>query len=197
MAALERTDPFQGFRFAVEIEGVTTGWFTECTGLSVERQTEPYKEGGVNDYIHHLPGPVKRFNITLKQGVVDYKLWTWLREGLYDGRVARHNLSIVLYSDNLTEAKRWNLTGAYPTKWSGSTLDSANNEALVDTLELVQDEGAALAGDGGGAIQRALAEETAGQAPELDLSALAQKVYILLKQELKVEQARRGKRLLW
>lgn len=136
-----RTDPLAGLRYGVEIQGVISGWFTECNGLSLKRGTLPHKEGGVNDRVHYLPGRVEQSNITLKRGMISgenaSKLWDWFNAGLYDCKVERHNISIILYSSDLTEVRRWNLTDAYPVKWSGPDFKSDSNQVAIETLEIV------------------------------------------------------------
>ena len=53
-----RNDPYMSFNFFVEIEGLIVGAFTEVSGLQVETQVHDYQEGGQNEYVHRLPGPV-------------------------------------------------------------------------------------------------------------------------------------------
>lgn len=137
MAPAQRVDPISGFRFGVEVKGIIQGWFTECSGLTMERETFPHKEGGVNDFEHKLPGRVKYSNITLKRGVAGPELWQWFREGLYDGKVKRNNVSIILYSGDRKKAKRWNLSDAYPIKWSGPDLKADGNNVAIETIEFV------------------------------------------------------------
>jgi phage tail-like protein len=133
----ERLEPVPVFRFNVEIEGIIKGWFEDCGGLSVERTVKTYEEGGVNDYVHQLPGRVKYSNVTLKRGIASNELWGWFREGLYDGKVKRKNVTIILYNGERTKAKRWNLTDAYPVKWTGPDLKTDSNQIAVETLEIV------------------------------------------------------------
>jgi len=132
-----RVDPVSGFRFGIEIKGIIAGWFTECGGLTVERQVTPHSEGGVNDYVHQLPGRVKYSNVTLKRGIADVALWNWFQEGLYDGKVKRTSVSIILYDGKRTKAMRWNLTDAYPVKWVGPDFKSEGNQVAFETLEIV------------------------------------------------------------
>ena len=47
--------PYQTFNFAVEIEGLLVGGFTEVSGLESEVEVEEYREGGVNGFVHKLP----------------------------------------------------------------------------------------------------------------------------------------------
>jgi phage tail-like protein len=130
-------DPVSGFRFGIEIKGIICGWFTECGGLTVERQVTPHSEGGVNDFVHQLPGRIKYTNVTLKRGVADDVLWDWFQEGLYDGKVKRLPVSIILYDGQRTKAKRWNLRDAYPVKWVGPDLKTESTQVAIENLEIV------------------------------------------------------------
>jgi phage tail-like protein len=51
-----RNDPYKAYNFLVEIEGLIVGGFSEVTGMQVEIEVKDYREGGVNEYIHKLPG---------------------------------------------------------------------------------------------------------------------------------------------
>jgi phage tail-like protein len=126
-----------GFRFGVEIGGEKVAWFTECSGLSIEREALPQKEGGQNAYVHQLPGRVSYPKVTLKRGIADMALWKWFREGLYDLKVKRQPVSIILYSGDRQRAKRWDLKDAFPTKWTGPDLKTDSNQVAVEGLELV------------------------------------------------------------
>jgi phage tail-like protein len=203
MALGKREDPIAGFRYGVELQGLVVGWFTECGGLSVERGVVPYEEGGVNDFVHQLPGPLKRTQITLKRGLADAALWDWFQKGIYDGAVVRRNVSIVLYGTDRQEARRWDLADVYPTKWTGVEFKAGDGQVVVEALELGQgasDADAAL-------VQRRVVEAGSagavglGQAagpdalPEaIDRRALAQRVYDLLKRESRWERERLGQR---
>lgn len=194
MALGEQSDPLAGFRFGVELEGLVVGWFTDCGGLTVERGVLPYEEGGVNEYIHQLPKPITHTNITLERGISDLSLWEWFQQGLYDGKVTRRNVSIVLYGGDYVEVRRWNLTNAYPVKWSGSTLQSDGDRVVVESIEIAQGVGGsgAAAGESAGLVQRAADDESAGygEAEQVDIDALARKVYDLLRSELGRERER-------
>jgi phage tail-like protein len=184
-------EPSAEFRFELQLEGVTAGWFTECGGLTIEREITPYQEGGVNDYTHQLPGRIKHQSLTLKRGVVDEELWQWLQEGLYDGKVKRCNISVILYKTDRSVVRRWDLTDVYPAKWSGPTLKSDSRQISLETLEFSQTSGDSViqrAGSGQEEVETAAVE---GES-EIDLHALAESVYALLKRELRVERDRVG-----
>ncbi len=197
MARTEPADPIAKFRFGVEIQGVVAGWFTECSELSLEREVTPYKEGGVNEFVHQLPDQVTYSHITLKRGVADNVLWDWFQKGLYDGQVELHTVSIILYNWDRAEAKRWNLADAYPVKWTGPDLEADSDNIAIETLEI------ACGGAGETPVQRVEGEGVAGAGPAVppsqseeepvDLPALAGKVYGLLRRDLQLERERLGR----
>jgi phage tail-like protein len=137
MATARRKDPYLSFRFRIEIDGIISGGFAECSGLQVETETEEYREGGVNDYVHKLPKVTKYPNLTLKRGITDSEeLWEWYQDVVM-GRIQRKNGSIILLNSEGNETWRWNFKGAYPVKWTGPDLKSDSNAVAFETLELI------------------------------------------------------------
>lgn len=195
-----RLDPTVEFIFSVELDGIAAGWFTECSSISLEREAIPQPAGGVNDYVYQLPGPVKWANVTLKRGLAGPELWTWFQTGLYDGQVKRRSVSIVLYNVDRTEAHRWQLLNAFPAKWSISDFNSERSEAVLETLELTcgnSDAGQTTLQrqvDHSSQIQGNQTGTDQTQEADINLPVLASKVYNLLKQELRVERDRLGRR---
>ncbi len=187
-------EPLLGYTFVVLLGADVLGFFTECSGVTIEREIKTFPEGGVNDFEHQLPGRIKYTNVTLKRGLAGTKLWDWFQEGLYTGQVERRNVTIVLFTANLLDMKTWNLVDVYPAKWTGPGFNTGKSEVSVETLELVcGGSGDMISPD---LIQRMSADqenlETVGTNQEIDVSALADKVYALLKQELRVERERLG-----
>ena len=85
-----RTDPYRGYNFAVEVEGLVAGGFSEVSGLQVEVEVEEYREGGVNGFIHKRAGPARySSNVVLKRGMTDNKvLWNWYWD-VVQGKIER------------------------------------------------------------------------------------------------------------
>lgn len=135
--AIERVDPLAGFRFAVIVDGLAQAMFMECNGLGAERHVDPVPQGGVNDYVYQLPGRISYPHVTLKRGIADDKLWQWFCAGLYDCKIERREVQIILYNTDRTVLRRWNLAQAFPSKWTGPDLKTDNNQVAVETLELV------------------------------------------------------------
>jgi phage tail-like protein len=64
-----RNDPFRGFNFRVEIEGLPVAAFTEVTGLTAEGDPVDYREGtDPTNNVRKLVGLRKYSNLMFKRG---------------------------------------------------------------------------------------------------------------------------------
>ncbi|HEX3028479.1 MAG TPA: phage tail protein [Clostridia bacterium] len=132
-------EPLAGFKFAVEIDGLIVGGFTEVSGLQIETETEEYREGGVNDFVRKLPKVTKHSNLVLKRGITNSPvLWNWYKD-VTKGAFRRRNGSVLLMDNVGQEKWRWNFYRAYPVKWIGPELKSDSNSIAVESLELVHE----------------------------------------------------------
>lgn len=136
MANGQRNDPYQVFRFKVELDSVIQAGFSECSGFQVETEVEPFREGGRNEFVHLLPKGSKFANLVLKHGITDSELlWNWHRD-VVNGRVARKMVNVLLLDAQGHERWRWTFQDAYPVKWTGSDLKADGNAVAIETLEL-------------------------------------------------------------
>jgi len=135
----ERKDPFRGFNFKVEVDGITRAGFREASGLDSSQDPVEYREGVDKLTARKLPGLNKYSNISLKWGVTDDKeLWDWRKKSM-DGTVERKNGSIVLCNDAGEEKVRWNFLEGWPTKWTGPSFNATGNEVAIETLEIAHE----------------------------------------------------------
>ncbi len=139
MATGDRRDPYRVHNFIVEIDGIARAGFRECSGLDTSNDAVEYREGIDGREARKLPGLTKSANITLKWGTTDdASLWDW-RKTVMDGLVQRKNGSIVLLDDAGAEKARWNFRDAWPTKWTGPSLNATGNDVAIETLEIVHE----------------------------------------------------------
>ncbi len=131
-------DPYRAYNFKLEIQGVTEGHFTACTGLGIKVQVIKYREGGTSQVVHCIPGPVEYADITLRYGLTSSReIWDWLLTAV-EGRVERKNVSILMLdSTGVNEVMRWDLINAWPAEWRGAPLDAQSREVAIETLTLV------------------------------------------------------------
>jgi phage tail-like protein len=130
-----------GHRFYVSVGNNLVAEFRECTGLEVQTEVFEYQEGGVNSFVHKLPGRTKYTNIVLKRGMCQAdELWKWYTQrlaGTYPPRDQRMSVSIILYDEPRSqELKRWNLLEAYPVRWSAPDFRAEAGEIALESLEI-------------------------------------------------------------
>jgi phage tail-like protein len=130
-------------KFVFEVDGLEIGAFQEVSGLSVQVEVQTIEEGGLNDYVHQLPGRMKWPNLKLKRGVTDSDaLFEWLNkssgEGLAGGgyKLERSTGRISLLDASYTPVRTWEFEGAFPVKWTGPSLSASNNDVAVEELEI-------------------------------------------------------------
>jgi phage tail-like protein len=138
--ALERKDPFNGYNFAVELDGITRMGFKQCSGLDSTSGVTKYREGTDPSLgQRQLPGLVSFSNISLQRGITDdHALWDW-RNSVATGTPSRRTISIILRDDAGAEKIRWNIKNCFPVKWSGPSLDATSDAVAIETLELAHE----------------------------------------------------------
>lgn len=135
-----RVDPARNFNFLVEIDGIAQASFMECSGLEATTEVVEMREGG-DGATRKLPGRTTYSDITLRSGLTaSEELWSWCQQ-VIRGDVQRKNGSIVVFDiQNSTEVARWNFMAAWPTRWTGPSLDARAGEVAVETLVLAVEE---------------------------------------------------------
>jgi len=138
-ATRARKDPYRGYNFKLEIDGISRAGFRECSGLDVTSDAIDYREGTDKAYsVGKLPGQSMYTVIILKRGITDdHSLWAWHKQ-VADGKIERKNGSVVLMSSG-KEKIRWNFTNGWPAKWTGPSFNATANEVAVETLEIVHE----------------------------------------------------------
>ena len=128
--------------FIVEINGVPAGSFSECHGLEMEIQVESFEEGGVNGFVHQLPGRMVWPNLVLKRGVTwDNELFEWFNAATgttfaTEGKVKREPVGITMVNAKGERMRSWNLIDAMPVKWRGPTFAVSTDGLPSEELEL-------------------------------------------------------------
>lgn len=139
----DREDPVVGFHFALDVQGVIKGYFTECSGIGSESEIAEQKvvtEKGVQ-VVLKVPGRLKWGDITLKRGLTStMDLWEW-RKMVEDGDVkgARKNGSIIMFDQALTPVAQWDFKNAWPSKITGPAPKSDGNDLSLEELTIVHE----------------------------------------------------------
>ena len=141
------TDPYAQYNFEVEVDGEPVAGFAEVAGITMELETVPYREGGVNDHVHQLPGQFAHANLVLQRGLTKHTtFWEWVQM-VMSGTITKKNV-VVTVKDGFRGDSQWGweFTGAYPTKWSGPDLVSTGRGMAIESIELAYERFSTLSG---------------------------------------------------
>jgi phage tail-like protein len=127
-AMREGTQP--AFRYVIKVANVAYGAFTEATVPVIEWEFEEVKEGGLNDYVHRLPGRQKPSTVTLKNGVGSADLVSWYLANL-SGPVTRKSITLELVKPDASPIITYHIEEAWPYKWSGPQLKSGDGSGIA------------------------------------------------------------------
>lgn len=131
-----RLDPYFGFNYLVEIDGLLTGGFTRVEGLGSSIQVETMHEGGDLRGPRHVLGPTTWTNLVFTRGVAELDtLYNWY-EATARGVIKRKNGTIIMLDRKMIPITLWSFRSAIPVQWTGPTFDGRSNEIAVERLEL-------------------------------------------------------------
>ena len=150
-------DPLIGFQFAIEVNNMT-GYFTEVSGIIFDNAVATHKvvtpEG--KEVVLQVPGRSDGAEFTLKRGLTtNIEFWEW-REMVITGNVAqaRVDCSVIMFTRDYQEARRWGFINAWPSKISGIQLSADSNDFVIEELTIAH-EGIYLDAPGIGQPNRA------------------------------------------
>jgi phage tail-like protein len=129
-------DPYKGFRFRVEIQGIQQMGFMECSSVGSHLEIVEYREGGDPINVRKLPGKASYPDITLKWGMTDNQDLYKMHLDAVKGNLKRVTGSVVQLDDTGQEKLRWNFFNAWPSKWDGPAFNAKGNDVAIETLTL-------------------------------------------------------------
>jgi len=137
-AATEANPPIthsKFFQVTIPAINLTLGFFTQISGFSSQLDVQEYPEGGVNTFVHKLPGRIKQGNITLKRGITkESALIHWYEKSVTALEPTELTIHVLDYAGDVVQT--WTFDGAYPVKWSGTDLNAGGSEFLTQSLEI-------------------------------------------------------------
>ncbi len=136
----ERVDPYRSFNFRIEIDNLSVGAFSECSGLSSDGDSVDYREGtDLPLSVRKLVGLRKYSNITLKRGYTQNKeLWNWYTN-IVNGIKDRRNGSIILMDEERKDVMRWSFENGWINKIEAPSFNASGNEVAIESVEIVHE----------------------------------------------------------
>lgn len=140
MPLIFRNDPYSALNFEVVFNGLegkqVKGAFKEVSGLDAMVDPIEYRNGSEDFTPRKIQGLKKFPNIIFKRGLIgDLAFWNWVVQGL-SGTINRVEGYVALLDENRKEVMRWNFKRAWPCKWTGPSLNAADNQIAMETLEI-------------------------------------------------------------
>jgi phage tail-like protein len=124
--------------FVLEIEDVTVGYFLGCSGVDAEYETYSYGEGGLNTFVHQLPGRLRYRNLVLSRGVTSgQELLKWFQK--CKERSSRGAITIKMLRSDLTVEQTWAFAAAWAVKYTGPEVNVESDGMAIERLEIAHE----------------------------------------------------------
>ena len=131
--------PTPQFNFKVEFGASgPEATFQEISGIDTEAQVIEYRHGADETYYpDKMPGLKKTGNVTLKKGIFrnDNQFYDWY-QSIKMNTIKRETVTITLLDEEGGPLMVWALLNAWPTKITGTDLNSDGNEIAIEFIEL-------------------------------------------------------------
>ena len=135
-------NPLIAARFKLDVQGITGGHFTSCSGFANTSEIVTHQASGDAGAVHQkLPGTLTWSEITLERGMTeDMSLWNW-RQQVIDGNIddARKDGSIVMLNAGGEETARWSFTRAWPSAWTGPDVGADNQAVAIESITIAHE----------------------------------------------------------
>lgn len=114
--------------------------FSKVSNVEMTVETEPFAEGGLNDYIHVLTKPLTQGGkLTLEKGLMAEDAVTAVMTSLQVGTRLNLPVTITLYhntAEGLKPVRSWGFEDGVVTGWRLAELDGLGSQISVETLEI-------------------------------------------------------------
>jgi len=124
---------------AGELLNAVAGGFSECTGIEMTMKVEEFNEGGRNGEVLKFAGRISWSNITLKKGIAaGTALWDW-HYSFVEGRGKRRDGVIMLLNEQRLPHNIWQFRRGIPVKYAGPSLNAAQNNVAIESVEIAHE----------------------------------------------------------
>ena len=147
-----RRDPDVQFAYMVEIDGLTLGMFTEASGIKWSMETEPIKDGGMNNHEQNLLGRAKFDPLVLKRGFVggDSILFDMMNQTFDPNTpVLRKIVHVVCLKRStggglggllgMNEVGRLSFYKCFVQEWGGPSFNTKTSDIAVESITFKYD----------------------------------------------------------
>jgi phage tail-like protein len=120
--------------FTAEVLGRTLGTFGMIKGLEATVEVLEYREGGINDLVHRLPGQMMYPNLVLSNGLTSRAVEEWFAKTRLGAE--RHTMTVTFLNNEGEAVRAWSFAEAYPIRWTGPVLSASGGDVAGEELEV-------------------------------------------------------------
>jgi phage tail-like protein len=120
--------------FLAEVLGRTLGSFGAIRGLEAQVDILEYREGGINDVVHRLPGPISYPNLVLSNGLTSRAIEEWFAMTRLGAE--RHTMTVTFLDAAGKAVRAWSFAAAFPVRWTGPVLGADSGAVAGEELEI-------------------------------------------------------------
>jgi phage tail-like protein len=143
MAGRDHDGDFQGSFFSLIVDGLTLGYFTKCSGISIEFDVINFKEGdGTKVIARKRAGKPSYSEIQMSRGFTQNDtLYKWFKS-VVDAKDATpyKTGSIVVHDRQAKPVAKFNLLACWPSNLKVSDLTAGSDEVMIEDVTM-QHEG--------------------------------------------------------
>ena len=113
--------------------------FQSVSGLSVDFETEAYKECGENRFVHNVPVRSRSPDLILKRGLYrpgQSSLTAWCKQAFDNFIFFPINLNVTLLNEGHEPLVIWKVIHAWPKSWEFGELNAEDGKVLIETFKL-------------------------------------------------------------
>jgi phage tail-like protein len=111
--------------------------FQEVSGLTVTMESEPFKEGGENRFVHQLPVRSSYNELILKRGkFMGSGILHWCKNAIENFEFKPTNIMISLLNDDHLPLYNWYVINAIPKRLEVSGFNAERSEVVIETMAL-------------------------------------------------------------
>ena len=127
------------FNYLIEIDGVATGGFSECSILNTNTEPIDYSSGSDEITLKKMSGLKEFLCITFNRGITrNRELWKWMKTSINES-VERKNGIITLLNETEELVCKWRFINGWPTKLIGPSMTATSNEVAIEVLEIAHE----------------------------------------------------------
>ena len=143
MPAREHDGDFQCSFFSLVVDGLTLGFFTKCSGISIEFDVINFKEGdGTKIVARKRAGKPGYSEIQMSRGFTEnQELYKWFKEVVDASAATPYKTGSIVVHDRLANpVATYNLINCWPSNLKVSDLTAGSDEVMIEDVT-VQHEG--------------------------------------------------------